>query len=653
MESADEWTAIRSFRNFIRANRKHFDTVVRGFGANRAYVEDIEGKLAAARLEIKQLQAQVAAYQGSTSWRLTRPVRWAAELAQSLAPKLTPEPATPVTQPQPAPAPPPSYQDWLDKAEAFRRDQALRSDGGKRPVEPQQLGLVILGQTADLRSFDGRALACPSGVHVLLLHAPGACPPAHRLSERMATQAVAPDTPPAALVAEALRDLDAAFVCFLDGEDVVGEGALALVAAATAREPRLDLVFGDEDWLAADGRRERPFFKPGWNAELQRGRDLIGPFAFFRTELVRKASVGFGAAWRYDLANQVAAASRPDRICHIPAVLCHRRSMPAGYPAMLRAAASHHLSRSGVSARVEAASDADGWHRVVYTLPHPAPRVSAIIPTRDRPDLLQVCTDALLRQTDYPDLELLVVDNGSVDPVASALLARLAADRRVTVLRQDAAFNWSALNNAAAARASGEILLLLNNDIAVLRPDWLRELVAQVTQPGVGAVGAKLLYPDGRVQHAGVTTDSLGFPRHLFRNAPGDGAGAFGLMGLARDVWGVTGACMAVPRAVFFAVGGLNEALPVACNDVDFCLRLTVAGYRIVWTPWSVLEHRELASRQPDHSPVRKQAAEEEIYKLQRDWGAMLQCDPFLHPALELIDEQPCLRLGPVTRTPS
>jgi GT2 family glycosyltransferase len=311
----------------------------------------------------------------------------------------------------------------------------------------------------------------------------------------------------------------------------------------------------------------------------------------------------------------------------------------------LQAAAAEHLGRLGLQARVETLSSADGLHRVVYELPAVLPLVSVIVPTRDRPELLRVCADAVLQQTHYPHLELLIVDNGTTDPAAVALLDTLARDCRVTVIRHDGPFNWSVLNNAGAARAAGDVILFLNNDVAVLQPDWLSELVAQVLQPEVGAVGAKLLYPDGSIQHAGLTTDALGFPRHLFRHAPGDDAGPSELMGLARDVWAVTGACMATRREVFFAVGGLNEALPVTCNDVDFCLRLTANGYRLIWTPWAVLEHRELASRPPDHSTIRKQAAAEELDRLHRDWGVLVQSDPFLHPALELIDEQPCFRL--------
>ena len=648
MDDGSGETAIRSFRNLLTANRQHFDTLARGFGATGARLDELEGSLAAARSEIAQLQAQVAAYRVSTSWRLTGPVRWAARLVQSVGPKAVEEPpSAPVPSP-PMPAPAPTYEEWMATAEAPFRAKLLQAAKGKRPVRPPRLGLVIVGCQAASPRLDPAMLAGPPDVGLLLLHPSGYAPREHGWPDRIAAQPVPPGATQADIIAEALRRLAADLVCFIDHEDMVAQDALALVAATTAREPELDIVFGDEDWLDADGRRHRPFFKPGWNAELQRGRDLIGPFAFLRAELVRKARIGVGPAWRYDLANQVVAASRPDRVCHIPAVLCHRRAAEADGP-MLREAAGRDAERRGIAARVESIPAAERSHRVVYALPDPAPLVSAIIPTRDRPDLLRDCTDALLQQTDYPALELLIVDNGSVDPAALALLQTLAADPRVSVLRRDGAFNWSALNNDAAARAGGDVLLLLNNDIAAPRPDWLRELVAHAVQPGVGAVGAKLLYPDGRVQHAGVTTDSLGFPRHLFRHAPGEDPGAFGLLRLARDAWGVTGACMAVPRAAFHAVGGLNEALPVACNDVDFCLRLSAAGYRIVWTPWAVLEHRELASRPPDHSPARKQAAEEEIHKLQRDWGALLQCDPFLHPALELVDEQPRFRLRPVT----
>ena len=212
-------------------------------------------------------------------------------------------------------------------------------------------------------------------------------------------------------VALAMRLLDADLICFLDPEDVPASGALEQVATAAARYPESDIIFADEDWLV-NGRRERPFFKPGWDAELQRSRDLLGPFTFFRAALLREAVVEDGQAWLYDLANQIAANTRPERILHIPALLCHRGAA-APEPAAMCAAAEAALRRRNVTAH---AVPSEGMiHRLVYALPQQAPMVSVIIPTKDRPDLLGTCTDALLRRTDYPALELLIVDNGSTD----------------------------------------------------------------------------------------------------------------------------------------------------------------------------------------------------------------------------------------------
>ena len=248
----------------------------------------------------------------------------------------------------------------------------------------------------------------------------------------------------------------------------------------------------------------------------------------------------------------------------------------------------------------------------------------------------RLCIEGILHQTAYRRFEVLIVDNGTEDPVALALLARLARESRVRVLRRPGRFNWSALNNDGADQAHGDILLLLNNDVAVLHPGWLGALVAQAMQPGVGAVGAKLLYQDGQVQHGGITTDRHGTPRHLLRFAGTNDPGPYGLLSMARSVWSVTGACLAVRRDLFVQVGGLNEALPVAYNDVELCLRLTVEGYRTVWTPLAVLEHRELASRPPDHLGARREQSRRELERLHRDWGSLVFHDPFLTPHFDL-----------------
>ena len=591
-----------------RASRRQFDSPEPAVGANREAFDRLSADLAATKAENARLHARVKSLEvieASTTWRLTRPMR---ELGAAL------RPSRPGVSPPAAPPPPhpdaPTYANWIRDVEPAWLAQLAAPRRGELPAARQRLALVLTGPGNPMTASDQQVI-------------------------------YASDLP-----AECVRvglDTGAHHLCFLDHRDVLAPGALQLVGDTLARHPALDIVFADEDWLDGEEGRVRPFIKPGWNVELARGRDLLGPFAFLRSDLVRTAVITDGPAWRTDLANQVIARTQPERIGHIPAVLCHRTLAPD--EADQRAAARLDLHRRGIPARVERAGD--HMCRVVYDLPDPPPLVTLMVPTRDRAGLLQVCADAVLNRTDYPAIELLLIDNGTVEPDALDLMAELARDDRVSVLRQDAAFNWSALNNAGAAVARGDVLLLLNNDIAVLRPDWLTELVRHAMQPGVGAAGAKLLYPDGTVQHAGLTTDHRGIGRHLFRHAPGDSAGPFDLMALARDVWGVTGACLAIRRDVFAAVGGLNEALPVACNDVDLCLRLTASGYRIVWTPWSVVEHRELASRPPDHSSERQAAAGEELARLQRDWGALMQFDPYLHPALELEADIPRFRMVP------
>jgi GT2 family glycosyltransferase len=547
------------------------------------------------------LEAELAALHGSTSWRITRPLRWLMTALRSRWPASRDAGETVPVHP------PRTYREWIERHESPRRAAPASKETGRRRVQDPKLGLVLLGADADA------CASCPAGCQILVL----------------------PDGSGQTVIDHALATLDADFVCFLDTADRLEPDALALVADVLAREPSLDIVFADEDWVDADGSRARPFFKPGWDAELQRGRDLLGPFVVLRASLLRNMDIPGGPAWQYELASRVAEASRPERIRHIPHVLSHRRACPPGQDAARLAIVQAALARAGIAARVEPAAATPGWHRVVYEVPQPAPRVSIIVPSRDRADLLAVCAAGILEHTGYDPFELLIVDNGSSAADALALLDRLAGDPRVRVLRKPGAFNWSALNNAAAREASGDILVLLNNDIAVRHTGWLGELVAQAVQPGVGAVGAKLLYPDGRLQHAGLTTEFLrGLPRHLMRFAP-DTSGPFGLLALTREVWGITGACMAIRRHVFFAVGGLNEALAVSCNDVDFCVRLRACGYRILWTPWAELEHRELASRGDDVTLAQQARAQEEHDRLRRDWGSLMRDDPHYPPALD------------------
>jgi GT2 family glycosyltransferase len=245
----------------------------------------------------------------------------------------------------------------------------------------------------------------------------------------------------------------------------------------------------------------------------------------------------------------------------------------------------------------------------------------------------------VLNGTDYGRLELIIVDNGSVEPETKALFRRLKQDKRVRILAAPGPFNFSALNNLAVAKAKGEIIVLMNNDITMTGSDWLAEMVSHAVRPNVGAVGCKLLYPDGTVQHAGVALGAGGNPgvaAHFGVGRPADDTGYFGHLAMTRNVSAVTAACLALRKSVFEQVGGLDEeALKVAFNDVDLCLKIREAGYDIVWTPFAVLVHHESASRGSDQEAAAQKRFNGEIRAMRQRWGKRLDADPFYGPNLE------------------
>lgn len=358
---------------------------------------------------------------------------------------------------------------------------------------------------------------------------------------------------------------------------------------------------------------------------------------------------GFDGAQDHDLVLRAAERATPARIRHIPWVLYHwrwqgkqgsfSRARADECAAAAARAVQEHLTRTGQAATVEVTPGAQRWLRVRRTVPTPKPRVSVIVPTRDRADLVAQCADGVLGRTAYDPLELLIVDNGSEEPATHALFDRLRQDPRVRVLDAPGPFNFSALNNLAAAEARGEVLVLLNNDISMTGPDWLDEMIAQAVRPNVGAVGAKLYYPDRTLQHAGVVLGVGDVRRpvagHLYAGA-GDGTGYQGHLALARNVSAVTAACLAIRTAVYDSVGGMDAAhLPVAFNDVDLCLKVRAAGYDIVWTPHAELFHHESASRGSDLAPEKVARFEREIGVMGDRWGPVLDADPFYGPVFD------------------
>ncbi len=375
---------------------------------------------------------------------------------------------------------------------------------------------------------------------------------------------------------------------WLRAGDTLSASALALFAYAALRRPWASAIYCDEDLRQPDGSGAEPWLKTAWDPDAAEEADPVGALL-----LVRRRGRGRIGPHR------PRPGAMAGRVVHLPAVLCHRP------PAALR--------------------DLPIPAFPIGPAP-PLPALSIVIATRDRADLLQRCIASLHARTDYPGIEIVLVDNGSREPAALALLDRLR-HQGCTVLRRPGPFNWSTLNNDGVRASAGEVVVLMNNDVACIDPGWARALAAACLRPRVGIVGALLLYEDGGVQHAGVVVGPGAQAAHLWSGRLVAGAR---LQGLAA----VTGACVAFRRSVFDRLGGLDEALPVTWNDVDFCLRLREAGLRVLLARDAVLIHAESATRSADSAPENQvQLASSRAWMAARHRRA-LRADPFLNPLL-------------------
>lgn len=433
---------------------------------------------------------------------------------------------------------------------------------------------------------------------------------------------------------------------------IVGEGdllaprALCCIAAEAVRHPDAALLYTDEDRIDDAGVRFAPNFKPDWNPQLLMSQNYLGGLCVFRVDAVVAAGGfcgGLDAAGGYDLALRVGEAAGARQIRHLPRVLYHRGAPRAGAaPEWIgephheagRRVLEAHLARNGISGEVFGVPAAGGY-RIRYAIPADAPLVSIVIPTRDGLELLRRCIGSIRRLCSYPHHEIIVVDNQSRDPAMLAYLDELAGDAGTAVLRYDRPFNYPAINNLAVRCAHGKVLCLLNDDTEVITPGWLEEMLGLLHQKDVGVVGAKLLYPDGTVQHGGDLVGVGGVANHAHAFLRRDEPGYQGRALLAQDMSAVTGACLMTWKSLYEELGGMDErCLPVAFNDVDFCLRAREAGYRVVWTPHAELYHRESASRGTDRSAERRRQARREAAYMRRRWKHALRRDPFYNPNL-------------------
>ncbi|MBP7142134.1 MAG: glycosyltransferase [Opitutaceae bacterium] len=436
------------------------------------------------------------------------------------------------------------------------------------------------------------------------------------------------------------------FTALLDHDDELAPHALYEVAALLSTWPDTDLIYSDEDKIDEEGRRHEPYFKPDFLPDLFTAQNYLSHLSVYRTEIVRSVGgfrVGYEGSQDWDLALRVVERTSPSRIRHIPKVLYHWRAIP-GSTAMLlseknypveaaRRALSDHFQRIGEHVELIPVPG-DHW-RVKRQIPDPPPLVSLIIPSRNGLKLLSRCVDTILAKTDYPNYEIVIVDNGSDDPATLAYLQRIADDR-VVVLRYDTPFNYSAINNHGVKHSRGEIIGLLNNDLEIIHGDWLREMVSQAVRPGIGCVGAMLYYPNETIQHAGVIVGLGGVAGHGFRDFPRGTEGRFNRARLVQNYSSVTAACLVVRRAVFEQVGGLDEELAVAFNDIDFCLKVRKAGHLNLWTPFAECYHHESASRGAEDTPEKHERFRREVETMLQRWKAQIAHDPAYNPNLTL-----------------
>lgn len=481
---------------------------------------------------------------------------------------------------------------------------------------------------------------------------------------RIRTVAVPPDASTGAVLAAQIAAAGGDFVVILCGGDQLHPMALYWMAVEVERHPDASLVYPDEDSIDDAGRRFDPYFKCEFNYELLLAQDMVSRGGAFRRALLAEMTSVPGnpssdAAYGHDLALRMVERSRPEQIRHLPKVLYHRHSAEAAGDEQGRASRSaagrrvvqEHLSRMGVQGDVTDAPDAPGMYRVRFPVPSPAPDVEIIIPTRDQAGLLENCVRSVLERTDYPAFRLCIVDNGSTEARTLALFARWQAGGRVRILRDERPFNFSALNNAAVYSSSSELVCLLNNDVEVLNADWLDEMVSHAVRPGVGCVGARLWYPDDTLQHGGVILGLGGVAGHAHKHLPRGSPGYFGRAVLLQSVSAVTAACLLVRRQTYRDVGGFDESLAVAFNDVDFCLRVRAAGLRNIWTPYAELYHHESLSRGREDSAEKRLRFRQEEALMQRRWGEALLRDPAYSPNLTMIAED--FSIAPAWRLPA
>ena len=441
------------------------------------------------------------------------------------------------------------------------------------------------------------------------------------------------------------------YIALLDHDDELALYALHCVAGALNSNRKLKIIYSDEDKLSELGERIEPHFKPDWSPDQLFSQNYVSHLGVYRRDLIKQIRgfrQGVEGSQDYDLLLRCLPFVKPDEIGHIPHVLYHWRVVKGstaqsadekGYTTQAGIMAlQDYFGAQGMNNVVVEQGLVPNTYRVRYPVPELQPLVSLLIPTRDMLTVLKPCIESILTKTTYRNYEIIILDNESREPATLNYFAELQRrEKRVKVVAYHQPFNYSAINNFGVTQAKGQLVGLVNNDIEVISPDWLTEMVSHTLRPEIGCVGAKLYYDDNTIQHAGVITGLGGVAGHSHKYFPRNASGYFHRLKIVQNLSAVTAACLVVRKEVYQEVGGLNERdLKVAFNDVDFCLRVRTVGYRNLWTPYAELYHHESKSRGAEDTPEKMERFKQEVAYMQETWGEQLYCDPYYSANLTL-----------------
>ncbi len=440
------------------------------------------------------------------------------------------------------------------------------------------------------------------------------------------------------------------YVCFLDHDDTLSEHALAHLCETLERFPNADMLYSDEDKIESKDKRFEPFFKPDWSPDLLLSENYICHLLVLRQELAAKIghlNSDCDGSQDYDLI--LRASEHATEIRHVPKVLYHWRAAE-GSTAVTQENKQYSLSaaqnalegygrRTGYFSKVEPGKVPGRW-RPRYPIPA-GTQVSIVIASGGKVDVLRANLESLFGKTTYRDYELVVIDNSRHNGIEN-YVRDLQTLHNVRYLDwRNKPFNYSAINNAAARECKSPVLLFLNDDTSVIEPGWLEAMVELAVRPEVGAVGAKLLYPDGRIQHAGVVMGIYDNCGHAFKALDGNASHYFDFPDVIRNVSAVTGACLMTRADVFWKVGGFDEVqFAVAFNDIDLCLKIGNQGYRVLYTPHALLYHHEALSKTSKDLVPHPQ----EVEAMRLKWESIIDADPYYNPNLTRNDEDYSLK---------